>query len=97
MNGYYRREREYRPAKSDTIGERISRFAVSCWPDVHSFAFNRPPDAVVCVLAPSPELAQDHVRALRSPFECFETRIATKHDEEHALTLNDFRNKYNTR
>ena len=94
---YYVHEREYKPAKADTIGKPLLRFAVSCWDTLHAFAHNRPADAVVCVLAPDQQKAQDSVRELRGPFEAFETRVATKHDEEHGLTLNDFRNKFNTR
>lgn len=94
---YYIREREYKPAKADTIGKPVLRFAVSCWSDVHSFSMNAPPDAVVCVLAATSDKAQDIVRELRGPHDCFETRLATKTDEEDGLTLVDYRNKFNTR
>lgn len=93
---YYTSEREYRPAKADTIGKPVLRFAVSCWSDVHSFSMNAPPDAVVCVLAPEKDKAQDIVRALKA-HDCFEVRQATKDDEENGLTLVDYRNKFNTR
>lgn len=73
------------------------RFAVLCWDTVQAFAFNRPPSCIVCVLAPSEEGAQDHIRALKAGFDAFEVRLATTQDEEDGMTLSEFRNRYNTR
>lgn len=94
---YHRTPREFRPAKADTVGLPLMRFAVLCWDTVHAYSMSRPADAVVCVLASDQQKAQDSISSLRAGFDCYETRVATCEDEETAMTLNDFRNRYNTR
>lgn len=86
---YYRDTRKVLP-------QPIKRFVVGAWDHVEDFAYSKPADASVIVLAPTPETAEDTIRQLRPNFEAFEAREANPDDESTCLLLHDFRDKYNT-